>query len=318
MLDSNLSVIIPAKNEEKYLTRCLEGLERAVSNWGGKAEIILVDNGSTDYTKEIAKGKGVKIIEESIGNIAMLRNLGAKNATGDMIAFLDADCLVAPKWISYCLENFDDDRIAMVGTRAVPDFGNATWVEKCWYELVPGAKRPDFVDWLGSSNVFVRKDVFENVGGFNEDLFVGEDTDLSYRIGKNYLIYLEKRVETVHLRESKTIVELFKREYRRGKCSIRSFIGNNFHLKELPSVAIPALNFISLALTLILGLMRSKFIFIPIAIILLFPELFIVKRKTNVNSPEQFLKCYIIAMTYIMARSCSLVWETLNFFRIKK
>lgn len=190
-LDLYLSVIIPAKNEEEYLGKCLDSLEIAISNWGGKAEIILVDNGSTDCTREIAKEKGCKIIEESFGTIAKLRNLGVKDARGSIVAFLDADCLVAPNWISLCLENFNDDRIGMIGTRIVPDFGNATWVEKCWYELCPGAKRPDYVDWLGSSNVFIKKEVFLNVGGFNEALLVGEDTDLSYRIGENIFFILK-------------------------------------------------------------------------------------------------------------------------------
>lgn len=317
-MDLNLRVIIPAKNEAKYLPRCFENLEKAVSNWGGTAEIILVDNGSTDQTKEIAEANGCIIIEEPFGTIARLRNLGARNAMGNIIAFLDADCLVAPNWISFCLENFINARIAMVGTRAVPDFANASWVEKRWYELAPGGKRPDFVDWLGSSNLFIRKDVFEEGGGFNENLLVGEDVDLSYRIGRNHLISLEKRVDTIHLRESKTIAELFKREYWRGKSSISTYIGNNFTSKELPSVAIPAINLISMMLVFVFGFLRSNLIYLPLAIVLSFPILFILKKKPRIKSAPRLLGIYVVAFTYIMARSCSLVYEILYLLRAKK
>lgn len=304
-----LTVIIPAKNEAKYIKKCIESLGNAIQKWGGKAEIILVDNGSKDTTKQIAEAKGCLVIEQLEGTISKLRNIGAKNARGNIMAFLDADCLVSPDWISFCLENFSDHTIAATGTRAVPDLERATWVEKAWYRLVSGAIRPDLVEWLGTSNLFVRKEVFSQIGGFDENLETGEDVDLCYRIGENYQIYLEKRINTIHLRESKTLKELFKREFWRGKSSLKTFKESNFSKKELPSVVVPAINFFSMILLLILGAMRSSYIFIPLIIIFLFPVLFMIKKKVKTDLPIETMECYIVAFVYIGARSCSLFYE---------
>lgn len=305
-----LSVIIPAKNEEKYLSKCLEYLDRAIQSWVGKVEIILVDNGSADSTKLIAKGYGCRIIEQSSGTISRLRNLGAKTAMGDILAFLDADCLVATDWISFCVRDFSDEKVAVVGTRAVPDFKNATWVEKAWHRLVTGAERPDYVDWLGTSNLFVKKAAFFHVGGFDERLETAEDVGFSYRIRKKYLIFLEKRINTIHLRESKTLSGLFKREYWRGQNSLKSLWLNHFNPKELPSVAVPAINLILTVILIYCILIKSSLIVIPILGIFLIPGLLLIKKRVRFISHKPILQCYIIAMVYIFARTCSIVYET--------
>jgi len=309
-----LSVIIPAKNEEKYFSKCLEYLDRARQSWGGKAELILVDNGSTDSTKLIAEGYGCRIIEQPNGTISKLRNLGAKTAMGDILAFLDADCLVASNWISCCIQNFANPNIAIVGTRAIPDFKTASWVEKAWFKLVPGSERPDFVNWLGTSNLFIRKDVFFVVGGFDEKLETGEDVNLCYKIARKHLIYLEKRIDTIHLRESKTLIELFRREYWRGKNSIKSFVENNFARKELLSVAVPAANLISVAISLMSGIMRSSYAIITIIAALSFPALLMVRKRLKIDASTEIIRCYIVAFVYISARSCSLASELFHFF----
>ena len=74
-----------------------------------------------------------------------------------------------------------------MGTRAIPDLKNATWVEKAWHNLISGSERPDFVDWLGTSNLFVRREEFLGLGGFSESLIAGKDVDLGFRIAKNYM-----------------------------------------------------------------------------------------------------------------------------------
>lgn len=304
-----LSIIIPAKNEEKYLDRCLKSLNVSINRWRGEVEVILVNNGSVDSTREIAKARGCRVIDEANGNISKLRNLGAKCSKGNILAFLDADCLVSPEWISFCIQHFENPKIAMIGTRAVPDLRNATWVEKTWYRLVSGAERPDFVDWLGTSNLFVKKVIFFNIGGFNEYLQTAEDVEFSYRIKKKNLIYLEKRINTIHIRESKTLVELFRREYWRGKSSLHSLIENNFSLKELPSVITPALNLVAIMFFIISGIIGSPLAMISAMIIFSIPAIFMIKKRIKVNQLIEIFQVYIVAFVYIFARSCSLSTE---------
>lgn len=313
-----LSVIIPAKNEANYLSRCLESLSIAQNMWGEEIEVIVVDNGSLDSTKDIAISKGCKVVEEPKGNISKLRNLGGNISKGNILVFLDADCLVAPEWILFCLENFENEKIAAVGTKAVPDFKNATWVEKAWYKLAPGAKRPNFVDWLGTSNLFIRKEVFWEIGGFDEKLETAEDVNLCYRINKKKkLIYLEKRINTIHLRESKTLRELFKREYWRGQSSLKILLKNR-NLKELPSIIVIAANIISLISMIVLIFLRSWFLTVNILILLIFPVILLLKKRVNTSSLKELVQCYLVALTYILARSFSLLYEIVFLLKKKR
>ncbi len=313
----HLSVIIPAKNEEKFIGDCLENLLYSLKSWGGSYEIFLVDNGSTDTTIDIAASRGCKIIEAPGATISRLRNIGGERAKGDIFVFLDADCLVAPEWASLCLKKFDDQQIAIVGTRAVSSSEDATWVERSWTQLmVSSSIRQGFVDWIGTSNLFIRKDVFRVIGGFDEDLQTAEDVNLCYRVAaEGFLIFLDKRVDTIHLRESKTLKELFRREYWRGKDSLRSFVANGFPLKEMLSIIVPAINLFALMAFVLLILVRSWFLGVPVIIIMLIPLLLFVRKRLRINKIFEIGRCYLIAFVYIFSRSCALAIEILVYKR---
>lgn len=305
-----VSVIIPAKNEEHYLGKCLHALERAKKKWGGTLEVILIDNGSTDTTVEIARAYGCQIVQAPDEKIGGLRNLGADKSQGEILGFLDADCVVDEHWFCYCLQSFDDERIGAVGTRAVPNFQNATWVEKAWFNLVSGAPRPDFVEWLGTSNLFVKKELFFEVGGFDVSLRAGEDVALSRCIGKTKKICLEKRIHTTHLRESRTLSELLKRECYRGQDSLKSFLKNDFDPREVPSTLVPLINLLlllSVMPALLMGVF--KMVFVAVLLIIFLPLIFIIKKRARVSNILEWCQCYVIAFVYIFARSCSVVYE---------
>lgn len=305
-----VSIVIPAKNESAYLGRCLDFLKISADRLDGRYEIILVDNGSSDSTMQIAISKGCRVIEEPDGTISRLRNVGARNAKGDIIAFLDADCLVAPEWVTYCLEAFNNEEIRIVGTRAVPDLNKPTWVEKAWYKLMSGAKRPDFPDWIGTSNFFIRKTDFLETGGFDEKLETAEDINLCYDVRRQgKLIYLEQRVNTIHLRESKTLKELLRREFWRGKSTLRSFARNSFHLKELPSVLLPAATIVLLLGMVVLAVAGSLYALLLLGLLALVPAVILVKKRVGAGSVSCLWRCYVISLVYIFARSCSFVYE---------
>ncbi|HTP42260.1 MAG TPA: glycosyltransferase, partial [Nitrospiria bacterium] len=89
----DLSVIIPAYNEANYIGRLLDSLAVARRQHapGREAEIIVVDNGSTDATAAIAQEKGATVVQESERKIAAVRNAGARAARGATLIFIDAD-----------------------------------------------------------------------------------------------------------------------------------------------------------------------------------------------------------------------------------
>src|SRR6202162_5892557 len=85
------SIIIPARNEEKFLPGCLESIAAASEPFRGDFEIIVAINRCTDRTEEIARAAGAKIVHEDARNIARIRNAAVQGASGEILVTIDAD-----------------------------------------------------------------------------------------------------------------------------------------------------------------------------------------------------------------------------------
>ncbi len=101
--ETQVSIIIPAFNEARVIGKCLDSLTR-LDFPPDHFEVILVDNGSADATVEIAKSfadrLNLTVLQKHGVKISALRNLGANAASGAILAFLDADCLPPPSWLT--------------------------------------------------------------------------------------------------------------------------------------------------------------------------------------------------------------------------
>ena len=100
----NYSVIVPAYNEERWLPETLTVLKRAMAAVDRPAEIVVVDNNSTDETARVAMAHGARVVFEAHNQISRARNTGARAATGAYLIFLDADTLVEAALIGKALE----------------------------------------------------------------------------------------------------------------------------------------------------------------------------------------------------------------------
>lgn len=103
-----VSVIIPAYNEEQYLGRCLESLQKQEQL---ADEIIVVDNNSKDSTASIATSYGARVVKEPTQGITPARNAGFNAASGDIIARCDADTILPPDWIKRIKHHFENDKL---------------------------------------------------------------------------------------------------------------------------------------------------------------------------------------------------------------
>jgi glycosyltransferase involved in cell wall biosynthesis len=165
-----LSIIIPTLNEEKYLPILLSQIKK--QNFNGNLEIIIADAGSTDRTLEIARNYGCKIIPGGLP--ARGRNEGAKIAQGDIFLFMDADNIFLPEnFLKKLLEEFEKRNLAVA---SFPIFPQGNGFDKFAYRLynvwVNLSQR--FSAWATNS-VLVKREVFEKVGGFDEEIKIGED-----------------------------------------------------------------------------------------------------------------------------------------------
>lgn len=232
-----VSVIIPARNEARHLPGLLDSI-KGLDYPRGNLEVIVVDNGSTDRTPEIAESFGARVLRDDTGSVAGLRNLGARHATGGLLAFVDADCIVSRDWLKTAAPYYERHQIAAWGAPPVPP-DDSTWVQRTWYVVRRKEKSVQEVDWLESMNLFVRKEQFLSVDGFNEALATCEDVDLCYRMARFGKILADAGLEVIHKGEARTLGEFVRKETWRGQSNLHGLWSHGLSLKEIPSLAVP-------------------------------------------------------------------------------
>lgn len=176
-----LSIIVPAFNEEKLLPETLRRICAAMEPFAAECELIVVDNESTDGTREIAKTFGATVLTESVKNIGAIRNAGAKAAKGEVFVFFDADTFIPETLLKVIDEKMRDPKC--FGGAVDVDYGNFA---RPWLRFMQRAWKfwgPVFNMKQGAAQFF-RKDVFDKLGGYDERIYLGEDIDIYWRLTK--------------------------------------------------------------------------------------------------------------------------------------
>jgi len=216
-----VSVIVPVYNSEKTIGKCLSSL--IAQNYPrNKYEIIVVDDGSTDETAEIAsKFKKVKLIKQIHRGPAAARNLGVKKSKGDMVLFTDADCVTPKNWIRNMIGPFEDKKIVGVAGTYKTLNKKSSIARFAGYEIEERHKtlsKKRFVDFIGTFSAAYRKNVFSRFGGFDTSFTTssGEDPELSFRINKAGLkMIFQPKAFVYHLHPS-SLWEFLKQKFWRG------------------------------------------------------------------------------------------------------
>lgn len=233
----DFTIIIPAKNEEKNIDKCLHSIN-AMTYDMGLLEVLVIDNGSSDRTIDIARANGAKVFEKPDVTISGLRNFGFSMSEGTILAFLDADCTVAPDWLIEASRYLNNDEVACFGSPpTIPT--DATWVQKAWFKIRAKNTCVQETEWLESMNMFVPRHVFASIGGFNEKLVTCEDYDLSLRLKRFGKIISDSRIVAVHHGEATDLRHFFRKEHWRGSSNFRGVLSHGLKWRELPSLMIP-------------------------------------------------------------------------------
>jgi glycosyltransferase involved in cell wall biosynthesis len=181
----NVSVIMPAFNEERYLGPMLEAVNAAVERLrlerGMSAEVHVVDNASTDRTAAIAGELGATVHYEADHNIARARNLGAEKSRAPILVFVDADTLVPPHFLTRVVDEMADARFlaGAMDTEYRPERQTMRLYLGLWRVFGRLTRMAQ-----GSAQ-FCRRDAFTAVGGYDETLFMGEDVDFFWRLQRH-------------------------------------------------------------------------------------------------------------------------------------
>ena len=188
----SMSIVIPAYNEEKFLKRTLQAVLKRVRESGRAIEVIVVNNASTDRTREIAlEFPDVTVVDEPRKGLSRARQAGFLASRGELIANIDADSLVPRGWIDKAISEFSKrgDLVALSGPYIYYDIPARTnFFIRLYYSvgllfhlwnhrvLHSGAL-------LQGGNFVLKRSALERVGGFDVDIaFFGEDTDIARRI----------------------------------------------------------------------------------------------------------------------------------------
>jgi glycosyltransferase involved in cell wall biosynthesis len=173
-----ISFIIPAHNEQSLIAQAIDAIRsaaREVAEQIENHEIIVVDDASTDRTADIARERGTRVIDVNKRQIAAVRNAGAREASGDVLIFVDADTILPADVLRGALRELR--RGAVGGGSNMRMDGQIPLFGRLYMKTFMLVWRP--LGYAAGCFLFCRRADFEAVGGFDERFFASEEIWLS-------------------------------------------------------------------------------------------------------------------------------------------
>ncbi len=214
-----VSIIIPVRNGGRTLDACLRSLRRSTYK---NREIIVVDDHSTDDTPAVAGRHGSRLIRVAEGEGANnARNIGAANAMGEILIFVDSDIMVRRETVVGLVEALEDgiaDAVVGIYTARHRHETFVSQYKNLWVRY-SYMKSPPAIDWLFGSISGIRRDAFQKLGGFNTSLLARhghDDIELGKRfVQSNLSIALDMDIEVEHLKHY-TLSSFIRNEFDRS------------------------------------------------------------------------------------------------------
>lgn len=260
-----VSVIIPVYNAQETIEECLESI---ITQERSPEQVILIDNGSSDETvariKSFAdknKGSNILLLSEQKRGAAAARNKGLQYAEGDIIAFVDSDCLSRQDWLKNMLGLYERDEVDAIGgityiynpktcsqklealDLVIPDELRGA-VLKMKYETL-------FGKIMGTFNCSCKKEALEKIGGFDDSLNVaGEDIDLTIRIFEQGFKVVVWHPDMVVRHMPRKTYGLFLKKIFQYRLALAILLRKHFRKEafiEIPRIGVKKINFLTAA-----------------------------------------------------------------------
>jgi glycosyltransferase involved in cell wall biosynthesis len=166
-----ISFIIPAHNEENWIGKCLDSIRSTMASVSEPYEMIVVDDASTDSTRQIARRMGALILSVAHRKISAVRNAGARTAAGEVLFFIDADTQATQEAVRAALVAM---RSGAVGGGCIPDLDGPV---PLWARIIHfvACKAGRLIRLVGGCFLFCTRQAYAETGGFSESLYAGED-----------------------------------------------------------------------------------------------------------------------------------------------
>jgi cellulose synthase/poly-beta-1,6-N-acetylglucosamine synthase-like glycosyltransferase len=181
--EPTVSVIVPARNAEATVADCLDAL-LAGDYPEDRREILVVDNGSTDRTAPLAAARPVRCVAEPRPGVSNARNRGIAQSQGELVAFLDADCIPEPRWLAELVRPFEDAAVGIVAGRLEHQPASTAAERQAarmlgdWQRFAVSSQPP----YVVTANAAFRRTVLERIGGFDPHLTRAQDVELGFRL----------------------------------------------------------------------------------------------------------------------------------------
>lgn len=295
------SVIIPCHNEGSHLKQCLYSLKKQ-DYPKSQFEIIIVDNGSTDLSPQIAQQYGDHVLYLPDVKVGAVRNAGADIASGKHLVFIDADCTLDAQWLNRAnVLVSKSPNVVFGGGILLPE--NANWIERHW--LLEGPEGNTLPSELIGCSIIIKSKIFKSIQGFDINKSSGEDTDISNRLReKGVTINLTRKLNVTHLGNAKTIKDYMKRQSWHAK-SYNIKAKNRLKDPVYALVIMHILLTISTLAFLTVGLWSLAFFSLSITLTL--PLILTIKRfyraKRKPKRCEELFLAYILDLAYLTGRA---------------
>lgn len=217
MLKSFVSVIIPVYQNQEGLDRCLEALGKQTYPWE-RFEILVVNNDPLDEPVVSYPYNNLRVINEGKPGSYAARNAGVRGSRGELLGFCDSDCIPDKHWIENAMEIFASSKDTCILSGRVKlffqDEHNLSYAEK--YEKIFAFRQQEYARAGGAAtaNMFTRKDLFEEIGLFDESLLSGGDLEWGQRAGSlGFPVGYSEKVLVGH--PARSSVDLLEKKARR-------------------------------------------------------------------------------------------------------
>jgi mycofactocin system glycosyltransferase len=300
----SVTVVIPSKDRKEELGECLNSVF-SQEYPADKIEIIVFDDGSRDGTHNLEQLRACRVFtnQESRGQ-SYCRNVAATTAKGEILAFLDSDCVAGPSWLKDLVQCFQWDRIGAVGgyVDGYFDQSGLDRYERVFSSLHLGKYIQLGLDdgsgfYIPTCNLLVKKDVFLETGGLRESLHLGEDVDFCWRMRKTGRLALYVPCGKVKHKHRNRLGPMLRRRFDYGTSEgalyeLHPEKGKILQMRSLPTVA-----FIGLCLSFLL--LNPLFLLAPAACFLFEANAKIIRLRRTITRINSWKVFYSMGRVYI-------------------
>lgn len=314
------SFVIPHKGRLEMLKSTIQSIQKLNYDQSQIEIIVVSQNDHLSPLDLISKNEHEQlevILTDPTGTISTSRNIGAKLAQGNYLAFLDADIELSTNWLSVMIDELKSDNKRKIISAIQANSRDNSEIEKI-RTVMNNFNSNSNVESLAGANLFISKKDYMKVGGFPEHLATCEDIFFTSEVAKIGTLFCTSKATHIHLGEDKKWSQLFTKEIWRGQSNLKSLKGRDIPIREYPSLLVP-LWFFFFSMLSIVSIIGATTINLPISLLgLLLPVfLYTVRLKKVAQKEVSLFEIFKFYLVYFSGRSLGSVIGIVKAFNVR-